>query len=62
MCNQIAQLDVVEEIPDDIKNRELIVNRALDVRSACMEYLATHLNHEANRLGLIGKLQKSLPN
>jgi hypothetical protein len=52
--SQVGQLDVVDKIPHDIERRELIINRAMDVRSACMEYLATHLNHEANSLGLIG--------
>jgi hypothetical protein len=50
----VGQLDVVETLPADVQRRDAIVNRAMDVRSACMMYLGAHLNHEANRLGLIG--------
>jgi hypothetical protein len=54
MRNQVGQLDVVDAIPLDIKSRDSIINRAMDVRSACMMYLGVHLKHEANRLGLMG--------
>lgn len=57
--NQVGQLDVVGKIPLDIQGRDSIVNRAMDARSACMMYLATHLKHEANRLGLIGTSSKT---
>jgi hypothetical protein len=59
--NLVGQLDVVESIPARIERRESIINRALDVRSACMVHLAVLLNHEANRLGLVGRLNSRFP-
>jgi hypothetical protein len=56
--NLVGQLDVVESIPTDVERRQSIINRAMDVRSACMSYLGAQLNHQANRLRLLGMLEK----
>jgi hypothetical protein len=55
--NIVGQLDVAETLPSEVECRELLVNRAMDVRSACMAYLGTQLHHQANRLGIIGNLR-----
>ena len=47
---QLTDLNVVESVP----NRYVLVNRALDVRSSSMLYLAAQLKHDGNRLGLPG--------
>jgi hypothetical protein len=55
--NLVGQLDVVETIPTTIEHRQSIINRAMDVRSACMSYFGAQLNHQANRLRLFGTLE-----
>lgn len=39
MCQQLGRLDVVNKIPDNL-DRDYVINRAMDVRSASMWYLA----------------------
>ena len=51
---QLEELEVVSVLPDDIDQRDYILNRALDVRSASMLYLAVHLRHGATALGTLG--------
>lgn len=54
MCQQLEQFKVIERIPKNIEQRDVLVNRALDVRSACMQYLAANIRHEATFLGTTG--------
>jgi hypothetical protein len=56
MCQQLEQLEVIESIPKDLQQLESLVNRALDVRSACMTYLALSIRHDATILGTTGTL------
>jgi len=51
---QLEELEVVSVLPDDIDQRDYILNRALDVRSASMLYLAVHLRHRSTPLGTLG--------
>ena len=53
MCQLLRQIEAVEKFSDDLDN-ESLVNRAIDVRSASMLYLAAHVRHDKNRLGEIG--------
>jgi hypothetical protein len=53
MVQQLEQLKIVERIPDDVEGA-MMVNRALDIRSACMVYLALNIRHEATPLGTVG--------
>ena len=53
MCQLLRQIEAVEKFSDDLDN-ESLVNRAIDVRSASMLYLAAHVRHGKNRLGEIG--------
>ena len=41
-------------LPDELEQREFVVNRALDVRSAAMMYLAVSIRHDATPLGTPG--------
>jgi hypothetical protein len=59
--NVVGQLDVDETLPSEVERRDLIVNSAMDVRSACMVYLGTQLHHQATRLGLVGNLPNRSP-
>jgi len=54
ICSQLANLDVVEEVPENLPHRDRLVNRAVDVRSASMLYIAIQLKHDQNSFGLAG--------
>ena len=42
---------MVKVLPDEVEQREFVINQALDVRSASMMYLAVSIRHNATRLG-----------
>jgi hypothetical protein len=56
MCQQFEQLEIVHGLPENLQQRESVVNRAMDVRSACMVYLAAHISHDATLFGTLGML------
>jgi hypothetical protein len=56
MCQQLELLKVIDRIPKDIKQLDVLINRALDVRSACMRFLALNIRHDATILGTPGTL------
>jgi len=51
---QLQQLEVINELPDTDVRPIALINRAVDVESAVMTFIAVHIRHEGNRLGLIG--------
>jgi hypothetical protein len=56
MSHQFAHLGMVNVLPSDLGQREFVVNRALDVRSASMTYLAVSIRHQGTPLGTPGTL------
>jgi hypothetical protein len=54
LSQQFAHLELVNVLPDELEQREFVVNRALDVRSASMMYLAVGIRHDATPLGTPG--------
>ena len=56
MCQQLEQLAILDILPDDLEQREFVINRALDVRSAAMLFLATNIRHDSTFLGIPGIL------
>ena len=54
MCQQLEQLTIIDRLPEDLEQLESLVNRAMDVRTAFMVYLATHMGHDTTPLGNIG--------
>jgi len=54
LSQQFAYLEMVNVLPDDLEQREFVANRALDVRSAAMMYLAFMVGHDATPLGTPG--------
>jgi hypothetical protein len=44
-------------VPEDVDSA-MVVNRALDVRSACMVYLALNIRHEPTPLGIVGSMNQ----
>ena len=45
---------MMKVLPDELEQREFVVNRALDVRSASMMYLAVSVRHDTTPLGTPG--------
>jgi len=45
---------MVKLLPDDLEQRDFVINRALDVRSASMTYLAVTIRHDATPFGTPG--------
>ena len=58
LCQQLGELDVTTILPGDVERREVVINRATDVRTACMRYLASHIRHDAIPMGTIGYLSQ----
>ena len=56
ICQQFSHLKIVKSIPLDIgqEDRVRLANRAMDVRSACILYLAAQFKHDKTWLGTIG--------
>ena len=55
ICQQLQHLAILNSLPEDLEQREFVINRALDVRSACMLYLAANIRHQSTVLGIPGK-------
>jgi hypothetical protein len=53
MWQILGQLEVIKSLPDDVEHTSL-TNRAIDVRSAMMLYLAVEIEHSDNPLGIVG--------
>ena len=43
MSQQMEQLMILDVLPDDLEQREFVINRAFDVRSATMLFLALNI-------------------
>ena len=54
LCHQLGQLDIANDLPENFDQREVVINRAMDVRSACMLYLASQIHHDATSFGTMG--------
>jgi hypothetical protein len=54
ISQQLAQLETVNFLPDDLEQRDFVINRAMDVRSASMVHLALSIRHDATPLGTTG--------
>lgn len=55
MYQQLEQLEILDILPSELDQRESVFNRAIDVRSAAMIYLAVNIHHQTTALGDIGK-------
>lgn len=56
MYQQLEQLEILDILPDDLEQRESVINRAMDVRSASMLYLAVNIRFQTTPLGDLGKM------
>lgn len=55
MYQQLEQLEILDILPEELEQRESVFNRAIDVRSAAMTYLAVNIQHQTTALGDMGK-------
>src|SRR5208282_6039759 len=42
---QLEQFKIIDNIPENLEQRDSLLNRVLDVRSACMQYLTMNIRH-----------------
>lgn len=58
ICQQFGHLKLVKSVPSEIQqdDRIRLANRAMDVRSACIFYLAVQLKHDKAWLGIVGNI------
>lgn len=54
LCQQFEHLQMVKVLPDELEQRDFVVNRAMDVRSASMTYLASIIHHNSTPFGTPG--------
>ena len=59
ISRQLGQLDIIKQLPDTVVRSHQLVNRATDVLSAALKYIAVHIRHASNPRGAIGILQLS---
>lgn len=45
---------MITQLPDDVVPTDDLVNRAMDVRSAALKYIAVHIRHESQYFGIAG--------
>ena len=57
MSQQLEQLEIIDNLSADVGKHESIVNRGLDIRSACMVYLGIHIHHAATPLENFGEFR-----
>jgi len=56
MSQLVQRIRIAQKLPDNLEEREAVINRAMDIRSSCFLYLAAHLPHDVVPLGDIGKV------
>ena len=57
ICRQLGQLNVVEDLPDTNDDQpKQLTNRATDVLSASLNYLAVYIRRDSGRFGVVGTL------
>jgi hypothetical protein len=61
MCRLYAVLETLDTWPDELQYEPLL-NRALDIRSSFMQYLAVQIKHANTPLGRAGILCFVMPN
>jgi hypothetical protein len=54
LSQKFEHLEMVNDLPKYLEQREFVANRALEVRSASMTYLALTVRHDGTALGTPG--------
>ena len=58
ICRQLSRLKVIEGLPDAKIESETLINRATDVLSGALTYLAVYITREPGVFGVLGRLTK----
>jgi hypothetical protein len=56
MCHQLEQLEIIDNLPADVGKYRSVMNRGVDIRSACMIYLGVQIRHDATPFGNLGRI------
>jgi len=56
ISQQLEQLAILSVLPEDVIHRESIINRALDVHTASMLFLAVSIQHDSIWGGIPGTI------
>ena len=54
ISRQLRLLEIMNRLPDAGVQPDVLVNRSADVFSVSLMYLAVHIRHESNQLGVLG--------
>jgi len=54
ISRHLEQIEMVQQLPEAYIKSALLKNRAIDVLSASMLFLAATIDHEVSKVGLIG--------
>ena len=54
MCQQLEQLAIVDILPENLEQRDVVINRAMDVHSASMLFLALSIQHDSTSFSIPG--------
>jgi hypothetical protein len=54
IARRLNQLKVISQLPETIMPADDLVNRAMDVRTASLNYIAVHIRHESQYFGIAG--------
>lgn len=54
ISRQLGRLEIITQLPDADFRTDELVNRAVDVLSASLNYIAVNVRYESSRLGTFG--------
>jgi len=54
ICRKLTELKIIEDLPNANIPTEHLTNRATDVLSSALTYLALHIRHEPGSSGVVG--------
>jgi hypothetical protein len=54
LCQQLGKIDIT--LPQNLDSSHVVIDRAMDVQSACMLFLSSQIRRENMRLGTVGNV------
>lgn len=54
ISRQLEQLRIVERLPQSDVSAQALINSAMDVQSAVMNYIAVQIRHQSTAFGIVG--------
>jgi len=62
ISRHLEQIEIAQKLPEAFTQSIQLENRAIDVLSASLIFLAVNINHELGNLGMIGKSSQYVMN